>query len=141
MSRLVIGLDAGGTKLLAGAVNESGELLYRMVHPWPLNPTRGDVLAIVRDAVADARAAVGADARAGDAVAAIGLGLPATMDLASGTVAGCRHLPIVGFNCAAWLADETGLPVLQDNDATLALLAEARQGAARGSSDALMLTI
>ena len=130
MSRRVIGLDAGGTKLLAGVVDEAGSVLHRNVHPWPAGATRDDVLTCFREALAEA----------GDADA-IGVGLPATMDIANGVPVGCRHLPIAGFAFRDWLATETGLPVWVDNDATLALLAEARRGAARAASEALLLTI
>lgn len=134
MSRRVIGLDAGGTKLLAGVIDDAGTLLHRAVYPWPEGVTLDDVLEHFRIALADALQ------EAGDAVA-VGAGLPATMNLETGVAAGCRHLPIEGFAFRDWLTAEAGLPVWLDNDATLALLAEARQGAARGATEALMLTI
>jgi glucokinase len=130
MSRRVIGLDAGGTKLLAGVVDEAGSVLHRNVHPWPAGASREDVLGLFRAALDEA----------GEADA-IGVGLPATMDIANGVAVGCRHLPIAGFGFRDWLATETGLPVWVDNDATLALLAEARRGAARGASDVVLLTL
>ena len=130
MSRRVIGLDAGGTKLLAGVVDEAGSVLHRNVHPWPRGASREDVLRLFREALDEA----------GDADA-IGVGLPATMDIANGVAIGCRHLPIEGFGFRDWLATETGLPVWVDNDATLALLAEAQRGAARHATDAVLLTI
>src|SRR3954453_2332304 len=134
MSRRVIGLDAGGTKLLAGVVDEAGAVIHRNIHPWPDGITQAGVLERFAVACSEAREAVGD-------VDAIGAGLPATMALATGVAVGCRHLPIAGFGFRDWLASETRLPVWVDNDATLALLAESRRGAARGSSDALMLTI
>jgi glucokinase len=134
MSRRVIGLDAGGTKLLAGVVAEDGEVSFRTVRAWPGEAGREDVLLSFLTAVEEARR------DAGD-VEAIGVGLPGTMDLAAGVAVGCRHLPIAGFEFRDWLAGETGLPVLVDNDATLAMLAEHRRGAARGVLDAVMLTI
>ncbi|MEA2494370.1 MAG: glucokinase [Thermoleophilaceae bacterium] len=134
MSRRVIGLDAGGTKLLAGVVDEAGAVLHRAVHPWPHGATRAEILALFEHAAAEARAAVGE-------LASIGVGLPATMDLVSGVAVGCRHLPIAGFAFRDWFASATGLSVVVDNDATLALLAEHDRGAARGVSDAVMLTI
>src|SRR3954447_7438694 len=130
MSRRVIGLDAGGTKLLAGVIDEAGSVLHRSVHPWPQGVSREDVLRLFREALEEA----------GDADA-IGVGLPATMDIANGIAVGCRHLPIEGFGFRDWLATETGLPVWVDNDATLALLAEAKRGAARHATDAVLLTI
>ena len=137
MKRRVIGLDAGGTKLLAGVVDDAGQVLHRTVRPWGLNASRDDVLGAFVSAVEEARAAVGDDG----VITAIGAGLPATMDVAAGVAVGCRHLPIAGFAFRDWLAAQTGLPVFVDNDATLALLAESRRGAAQGARDAVMLTI
>lgn len=130
MSRRVIGLDAGGTKLLAGVVDETGSVLHRSVRGWPPDAGREQVLELFRAAIEDA----------GEADA-IGAGLPATMDIANGVAAGCRHLPLAGFAIRDWLAKEAGAPAWVDNDATLALLAEARHGAARGARDALLITI
>ncbi len=134
MSPRVIGLDAGGTKLLAGVVDEQGALLARTVTTWPPEPKREDVLLAFEKAVAQAIEQAGP-------VEAVGVGLPATMELATGIAVGCRHLPLAGFPFRDWLAGELGLPVFVDNDATLALLAESRRGAARGALDAVMLTI
>ena len=133
MSRRVIGLDAGGTKLLAGVVEESGGVVYRAVRTWPANATRDQVLARFEAAIERALEHGPVDA--------IGVGLPATMDLAAGVAVGCRHLPIAGFPFREWLAGRVAQPVFVDNDATLALLAEWHHGAARGASDAVMLTI
>jgi glucokinase len=134
MARRVIGLDAGGTKLLAGVVGEDGDLLHRTVYPWPTAATLDDVRERFLLAMRDARDAAGE-------VEGIGVGLPATMDIAAGVAAGSRHLPISGFPFRDWLATEASAPVWVDNDATLALLAEARDGAARDSHEAVMLTI
>ena len=127
-----MGLDAGGTKLLAGVVDESGAVLHRQTYLWPPSATREDVLDVFKRALADA---------ADPAVEALGVGLPATMDRAAGVAVAARHLPIAGFAFRDWLAELAQASVYVDNDATLALLAEARRGAARAASEALLLTI
>ena len=134
MKRRVIGLDAGGTKLLAAVVDEGGEVLHRAIRTWPVEAQREDVLLRFVTAVQEAQREAGP-------VDAIGVGLPATMDIESGTPMGSRHLPIAGFAFRDWLAGETSLPVHVDNDAALAMLAEHREGAARGTREAIMLTI
>lgn len=134
MSRPVIGIDAGGSKLLAGVVDEQGEVLFRTERGWPAERAREAVLAEFTEAVAEARSEV-------DAIAAIGCGIPATVDIRSGAARACAHLPLAGFGFRDWLAGQTGLPVFVDNDATLALLAEHRRGAARGTLEAILLTI
>src|SRR3954466_941549 len=112
MSRTVIGLDAGGTKLLAGVVDEAGSVLFRAVRTWPREASREEVLLRFTTAVAEARRAVGD-------VTAIGVGLPATMDVRSGVPVGCRHLPIAGFGVPDWLAAHTGPARHAGNHATL----------------------
>lgn len=134
MKRRVIGLDAGGTKLLAGVVEDGGNVVQSVVRTWPPSAERDDVLTRFLTAIEELRTQ---DAD----VEAIGVGIPGSLDLARGTVVSSRHLPLAGFAFRGWLARETGLPVHADNDATLALLAEQRLGAARGAGDVVLLTI
>src|SRR5690349_5067340 len=126
MSRHVIGLDAGGTKLLGGVVDETGEVVARARREWPLGAAQADVLTAFGDIVDELRDEV-------DEVDALGVGLPANIDLESGTAISSRHLPLVGFAFRDWFEEEIDLPVFVDNDATLAMLAEHTQGAARGA--------
>jgi glucokinase len=134
MPRRVIGMDAGGSKLLAGVVAEDGEILFRTVRSWPEDRSREAVLACIAGVVEEARAQA-------DRVEAVGCGIPATVEIATGYAAACAHLPLVEFGFGDWLADTTGLPAFVDNDATLAMLAEHRRGAARGTQEAVLLTI
>src|SRR3954462_15044970 len=117
-----------------GLADDAGAVSHRTLRTWPRAADRDEVLLRVETAVNEILSEAGP-------VEAIGVGLPATMDVASGIAVGSRHLPIVGFAFRDWLHERFGLPVFVDNDATLALLAEARMGAARGVPDAVMLTI
>jgi glucokinase len=130
----VIGVDLGGTKLLAGVVD--GDL---RVHHRTRRLAQGlDQPALLDTAVEAVREAVGASAQQ---VSAVGFGIPALVDPASGRVTYSTHLPLEGLRFAAALTDRLGMPVHVDNDANLALLAEHRHGAARGATNALMLTL
>src|SRR5437763_6556189 len=131
MKRRVIGMDAGGTKLLAGVVDEDGEVLWRTYRSWPREATREDVLLRFETAIQEARE------QAGDVVA-IGAAIPANIDANSGTAVSCRHLPLAGFAFRDWLGEAARLPAFIDNDATAAMLAEHRLGAARGAEEAVM---
>jgi glucokinase len=138
MSRPVIGLDAGGTKLLAGLVEEDGSVAHAARYQWPEPRTRDGVLETIATGLDDALRHVPG---AGNDPIPIGLGIPATVDIATGVASACAHLPLAGVGVAEWIREQTGREVFVDNDATLALLAEARLGAARGAGDAVMLTI
>ncbi|MBX5441042.1 MAG: ROK family protein [Solirubrobacteraceae bacterium] len=130
----VIGVDLGGTKLLAGAVDPA-----LRVHHRALRSSRGEdtaeVLAILEGAIREAIEAVDGP------VDAVGIGIPSTIDAARGVSVHSTHLPLADVPVATVLAERLDLPVFMDNDANLALLAEHRAGAAQGARNALMLTL
>jgi len=72
---------------------------------------------------------------------AIGLGIPSTIDRARGCAISSVNLPIVDVPIRDLIAERIGLPTFIDNDANVAALAEHRFGAARDTTDAIMLTI
>jgi glucokinase len=129
----VIGVDLGGTKLFAGAVDPGLDVHHR---------TQRVVTSLSRDALLDAAAE--AVQEASDAVggaAAVGFGIPSLMDRKRGIAVSTAHLPIVEMPFRDIMAERLGLPVVVDNDANCAMLAEHRFGAARGATDAILLTI
>jgi glucokinase len=131
--RCTIGVDLGGTKLLAGAVD--GDLAVRSrVH----RRIRGLERSVLLDAVADAVRDV--EAQAGEADG-IGFGIPSLIDRRSGVSVRCVHLPLDGVRFGAEMEDRLGRPVSFDNDANCAALGEWRAGAASGASDAVVLTL
>lgn len=131
--RRVIGIDAGGTKLLGGVVDENLLVEHRVHRLWR-GEDRREVIDVMADAAAEARAG------ASD-VAAVGFGIPAQVDFARGVALVSNHLPIDGVAFREVMAERLGLPVVIDNDANAALLAEMRHGAARGAGDVALLTL
>jgi glucokinase len=130
----VIGVDLGGTKLLAGVVDER-----LTVHHRAQRRARGADEAEVLDTI------VGAVREAIDAsevpIAGIGFGIPSLVDPKTGTAHSTVHLPLRGVPFRDVMAERLGVPVWVDNDANAALLAEHRAGAAVGVDDAVMLTL
>jgi glucokinase len=133
-SDCVIGVDLGGTKLLAGLVDRELRVARRVRRPAPTSDTE-TLLDVITGAVEELRA------EAPGEVAAVGFGVPCLVDARAGVTVSSVHLPLDGVPFARVMADRLGLPVSVDNDANLALLAEHRHGAARGASDAVMLTL
>ena len=131
--RRVIGIDAGGTKLL-GAVVDEGLSVGPRVHRLWRGAGRAAVLDTMVEVVAEARATA-AD------VAAVGFGIPALVEWSTGRSLSSVHLPLEGVPFRDLMAERLGLPVVVDNDANLAALAEQRHGAARGARDVAMLTL
>jgi glucokinase len=131
--RRVIGIDAGGTKLLGGVVDEALAVHHR-VHRRILGLDQQDLLDTFVDAVEEARSA------APDAEI-VGFGIPALVVPASGSVMVSNHLPLDGVPFRDLMSERLGLPVRVDNDSNVAILAEHRAGVARGAEHAVMLTL
>ena len=126
-----IGVDLGGTKILAGVVTRSGEILRRHERPTPTDSQED----LARELV------IAVDELMGDDVAALGLGVPGPIDLESGRTYDMVNLPFHNFPLRGHMAERFGRPVGLDNDANAASIAEWRVGAARGVDNVVMLTL
>lgn len=133
MSTRVIGIDAGGTKLLGGVVDEGLTVHNRVHRLWRGGDTQ-EVLDVLVEAIEEVRAA------APDA-AVVGLGIPSLVDADSGRSISSVHLPLWDVPVRDVLTERLGLAVYVDNDANLAALAEQRRGAAQGADHVAMLTL
>jgi glucokinase len=131
--RRVIGIDAGGTKLLGGVVDE-GLVVHHRVHRTWRGADRAETLDICVESVEEVRAAA-------PDVAAVGFGIPALVEFESGVARWSTHLPLADVRFRDVMSERLGLPVFVDNDANVALLAEARSGAARGTSHAVFVAL
>lgn len=133
-ARRTIGVDLGGTKLLAGAV-DPGLGVHHRVQRTVTGLDQAALLDVVVDAVREARESAGAE------IAAVGFGIPCLIDRRTGTAVIAVNLPLADLAFADVMAERLGLPVFVDNDGNVAALAEHRAGAARGASEAVVLTI
>jgi glucokinase len=133
-ARRVIGVDLGGTKILAGAVDPRLGVHHR-VQRTVTGLQQKALLDLAVEAVTEARESAGAE------IAAVGFGLPALIDRRTGRVAVGVHTPLADLPFADVMAERLGLPVFVDNDGNNSALAEHRAGAARGTSDAVVLTL
>ncbi len=130
----VIGVDVGGTKLLAGTV-DSALAVHHRAQRSSQDLDTGELLDALAAMVREA-----ADAAPGPVLGA-GFGLPGVLDRRAGIVAACPHLPLEGVPFQALMEERLGIPVAVDNDANCALLAEWRHGAAVGCDDVVMVTV
>src|SRR5215212_8705344 len=130
----VIGVDLGGTKLLAGAVDADGTVHHRTNRPV-LGLDQTELVELVAHAVEGVRRAAGGE------VEAVGFGIPCTFDARTGLAVQAVNLPLHDIRFADVMAERLELPVVVDNDANCAILAEARAGAGAGCSEVVMLTL
>jgi glucokinase len=131
--RRVVGIDAGGTKLLAGVADEQLAVHHRLHRLWR-GSERQDVLDLIVEVVEEALAEA-------PEAEAVGFGIPSLMDADRAVSLECVHLPLAGVPFRDLMRERLDRPVVVDNDANCALLAEARAGAAKGAADALLLTL
>lgn len=129
----VIGVDLGGTKLLAGVINERLRVERSEYHPV----RHEDQQALLNDIAGRTRALI----EHAPGVTAVGFGIPCTIDRRTGTAVQAVNLPLADVRFAEYMQERLGLPTYIDNDANVAALAEQRAGAARAAEVALMLTI
>jgi glucokinase len=132
-ARQAIGVDLGGTKMLVGVVDSDQRILHQSAEA-SLGRTTDELLTTLGDELVEARNACP------DVVGA-GLGIPCTIDQKRGVAVNAVNLPIENVPIRDLMTKRLGLPVLIDNDANLAILAEHMFGAARGAENAAMLTI
>jgi glucokinase len=126
-----IGVDLGGTKILAGVVTREGQVLRRHERATPHESQD----AVVRELGAAVTELLSAD------VGAIGFGIPAPIDQIDGLVVESVNLPLADFALRDHMRARFGLPTGLDNDANAAAIGEWRAGAGRGVDDLVMLTL
>src|SRR3954468_10658451 len=131
--RRVIGIDAGGTKLLGGVVDE-GLVVHHRVHRTWRGADRQEALDIMVEAVEEVRGAA-------PDVAAVGFGIPALVEQETGVSRWSTHLPLEDVPFRDLMSERLGLPVEVDNDSNAALIAEHRAGAAKGARHAALIAL
>ncbi|HEX5387821.1 MAG TPA: ROK family protein [Gemmatimonadales bacterium] len=139
--RYVLGIDIGGTNLVAGAVAEDGSELRN----FRSEPTRAEegadavlkrLVAIGRQTIEATRAEV-----PGASFIGAGIGAPGPLDTRRGVVLLTPNLGWVNLPLRQRMQEGLGLPAAIDNDANCAALGEWWRGAARGAQQAIGITI
>jgi glucokinase len=126
-----IGVDLGGTKILAARVSRDGEIVQRHERATP-HDAQASVVRELESAVTELLT---------DDVSAIGFGVPSPIDQVDGLVVECVNLPLQDFRLRDHMRERFSLPVGLDNDANAAAIGEWRAGAGRGVDDLVMLTL
>jgi glucokinase len=127
----VIGVDVGGTKILAAVVDRDGRLLRRYECPTPTAS---------QDALVAGLEAVVEELLDGD-IRALGFGVPSRVDQATGIAHGSVNIPLRELRLRDSMSERFARPVEIENDANAAALAEWTLGAGRDSQNMVMLTL
>jgi glucokinase len=127
----VIGVDVGGTKILAGVLDRGGQVGRHGERATPI-ASQDEFLDALDEAVEELR---------GDEVDALGFGLPSTIDQAAGRAVSSVHIPLNDVDFRERMTERYGVPVGLDNDGNAAAIAEWQVGAGRGTRNMIMLTL
>jgi glucokinase len=127
----VIGVDLGGTKILAGVVERDGTLAQTVERPTVTSS---------QEALFD-ELVLAVDELPRDGVVAVGFGIPSRIDQRNGIALGAVNIPLRDAPFRDEMASRIGLPVGMENDGTCAAYAEYVFGAGRGVSSFAMLTL
>lgn len=127
-----IGVDLGGTKILAGTVARDGSVGRQAERPTPVSSQEALLGAIEQ--------AVGELAADGE-ISALGLGIPSTIDQRRGVATGSVNIPLANLALRDLMQERFGVPTGIENDANAAALAEWKLGAGKGVENMVMLTL
>ncbi len=139
--KFALGVDLGGTNIVAACVSEDGEVLAGLYS----EPTRseegsdaviGRIVALARRSMDDARRHH-PDAE----ILGVGIGAPGPLDTKSGVVLLSPNLGWSEMPLRDRLGTALAIPAALDNDANCAALGEWWRGAARGAQHAVVVTV
>jgi glucokinase len=139
-SELTLGIDLGGTKILAGVVDVTGQILGRGKLKTPFQSDEATLTAAL---IAAADAALSEAGRSREEVTALAVAAPGPIDAANGVLLRANNLAVKEFSVHAALtpAFPNATTTRLENDVRLAALAEARLGAGRGVSSLVAIWV
>lgn len=129
-----IGIDVGGTKILAGVVDAEGAVVHQARRQSARNDP-ASVLDTVCEVVSELRDA------SDDEVLAVGLGIAGPVDAERSTVFFAPNLGWPQVPVRELLTDRVGLPVIVENDGNAAAWGEFVAGAGTNVQDLTVITV
>lgn len=129
-----VGIDIGGTKVMAGVVDADGNILERLRTE---TPDKSKSPKVVEDTIVE----LVLDLSDRHDVHAVGIGAAGWVDADRNRVLFAPHLSWRNEPLRDRLAGRLAVPVLVDNDANSAAWAEWRFGAGRGEDHLVMITL
>lgn len=133
-----IGIDLGGTNIVAGLVDENYRILKKVSRktnrPRPAEEIAADMAACALDAIKEGGLTK-------DQVEWIGIGTPGIANSATGIIEYSNNLDFHNVPMVKWISEATGLPAFVENDANAAAYGEYVAGAAKGAANAICITL
>ena len=132
--RTAIGIDLGGTNLRVALIDSEGRRLAEYFAATPSG--------VAAEALLGRIAGVVQRVQGDEQPIGVGIGVPGALDAEDRLIPGMSNISeLAGVPISALLGAALGMPIRIENDARVAMLGEARFGAARGARNVLMLTL
>ena len=133
-----IGIDLGGTNIVAGVVNENYQILTKAsvknYLPRPEQEIAADMAAVARQAAEEAGLSL-------DQIEWVGVGTPGIANSATGIIEYSNNLGFCNTPMVQYLEEALGRPAFIENDANAAAYGEYVAGAAKGAKHAVCITL
>ena len=133
-----IGIDLGGTNIVAAVVNENYEILTKAStktnRPRPAEAIADDMAKMALQAVADAGLTI-------DQIEWVGVGTPGIANSETGVIEYSSNLGFENTPMAEYIKKHINKPIYIENDANAAAYGEYVAGAAKGSNNAVCITL
>ena len=133
-----LGIDLGGTNIVAGVVDENYAIIAKAqtktTVPRPEDSMCDDMARVAKEALELAGVSL-------EEIAWLGIGTPGTVNRDTGVVEYANNLRYHHWAIVEMMKERLPLPVIVENDANAAAYGEFLAGAARGSQNAIVVTL
>ena len=133
-----IGIDLGGTNIVAGVVNEAYEILAKASVktnlPRPEQEIAADMAKVAKEAAEKAGLTM-------DQIEWVGIGTPGIANSETGIIEYSNNLGFVNTPMVKYMEDALGKKAFIENDANAAAYGEYVAGAAKGAKNAVCITL
>ena len=133
-----IGIDLGGTNIVAGVVDENYQILTKASVKTNLSRPEQEIAA---DMAAVARQAAEEAGLSLDQIEWVGVGTPGIANSATGIIEYSNNLGFCNTPMVQYLEEALGRPAFIENDANAAAYGEYVAGAAKGAKHAVCITL
>ena len=132
-----IGMDIGGTNLVAGLVDRQAQIVHKEKCKTPRESDRALIDAVIGliDRVIKNAGVSHKDVRYA------GLGAPGSVDQDAGEIVYANNIPFRNTPACRWVEEGTGLKTFIDNDGNAAALGEVYAGSMKDCRDAIAVTL
>ena len=132
-TELTIGIDIGGTKVLGGVVDSTGNIIDSARRVTPVAGGKELITTIIE---------VVKEFKSKHEIAGVGISIAALISADQGTVVGAPNIANLSkLNFVVELKKEFNIPIIAENDANAAMWAEYKFGAARGFNPVMFFII